>query len=92
YQVLRVAQEALSNARRHAGADRVRVRLAQCDGHLELCIADDGRGFDPAGVGASGFGLRTMQERVSALGGTFALVSAPGAGTQVTVRVPLNGG
>jgi signal transduction histidine kinase len=92
YQVLRVAQEALSNARRHAGADRVRVRLAECDGHLELFVADDGRGFDPAGTGASGgFGLRTMQERVSALGGTFSLVSAPGNGTEVTVRVPLNG-
>jgi signal transduction histidine kinase len=93
YQVLRVAQEALSNARRHAAADRVRVRLAECDGHLELCIADDGQGFDPAGMGASGgFGLRTMQERVSALSGTFSLVSRPGAGTEVTVRVPLNGG
>jgi signal transduction histidine kinase len=93
YQLLRVAQEALSNARRHARATRVRVRLAETDGHLELSVLDDGRGFEPADASQGpGFGLRTMRERVEALHGEFSVESGPGEGTVVTVRTPIGGG
>jgi len=91
YQLLRIAQEALSNARRHARATHVTVSLAESDGYLELAIEDNGAGFDPASPEA-GFGLRTMQERVQALNGRFEIDSALGSGTLVRVRAPLGGG
>ncbi len=89
YQLLRIAQEALSNARRHAQARRVTVRLIESDGRLELTVADDGDGFDPREA-RSGFGLKTMTERVQALNGTFEVLSAPGSGTTVKVLAPLS--
>jgi len=91
YQLLRIAQEALSNARRHARATHVTVRLTESDGYLELAIQDNGTGFDPASP-EPGFGLRTMQERVQTLNGGFEIDSALGSGTLVTVRAPLGGG
>ncbi len=91
YQLLRVAQEALSNARRHARARSVTVHLEESDGGLELSVADDGEGFVPEDA-RPGFGLKTMAERVRSLGGAFEVRSAPGSGTVVSVRVPVNGG
>lgn len=91
YQLLRIAQEALSNARRHAQARRVDVRLVERDGRLELTVADDGVGFSSV-EGGSGFGLKTMAERAEALDGAFDVRSAPGSGTVVSVRLPLTGG
>jgi len=91
YQLLRVAQEALSNARRHAQARRVTVRLTESDGSIALSVADDGRGFTPDYRGA-GFGLKTMAERARALNGEFEVWSAPGQGAVVKVRIPLSGG
>lgn len=88
YQFLRIAQEALSNARRHARAQHVAVRLAESDGEVELSITDDGTGFDPDNVEA-GFGLKTMEERAESLGGTFEIRSAHGLGTTVLARGPL---
>lgn len=85
----RVAQEALSNAARHAAAQHVQVTLRQEAEHLCLQIRDDGRGFDPE-TGQPGIGLRSMRERLAALGGEFTLVSAPGAGTAVTATVRRN--
>ncbi|RPE74604.1 signal transduction histidine kinase [Vulcaniibacterium tengchongense] len=83
----RIAQEALTNVLRHAGAGTVQVRL-RADAHaLALQVADDGRGFDPAQV--HGLGLITMRERAQLLGGSFALHSAPGAGTRIEARLPL---
>lgn len=83
----RLVQEALSNASRHAGADRVRVRLRDCAGALQLSIADNGTGFDADAVTA-GFGLAGMRERVRSLGGRMRLLSRPGAGTVLTFRFP----
>jgi len=86
----RVAQEALNNVARHAGAKRVAVTLAIGPDSLELVIADDGRGFvrEPAGARQS-LGLLSIEERVRAVGGTLDIASAPGRGTEVRVGVPL---
>jgi signal transduction histidine kinase len=89
-EVLRIAQEALQNALRHAHARRVDVRLAAVDGHLRVAVADDGVGFDPdePGLRSRRLGLTSMEERARALGGTLSIDSRPGAGTTVTLEVP----
>ena len=90
-EVLRVAQEALQNASKHARASRVKVRLHELDGRLLLEVEDDGVGFDPGGpaVRARSLGLTSMEERAQRLGGTLAIISSPGAGT--TVRLETGG-
>jgi signal transduction histidine kinase len=89
-EVLRIAQEALNNALRHADAERIELRLQGRDGRLTVTVADDGVGFDPAapGLRARRLGLTSMEERARALGGTLAVVSRPGEGTTVTLEVP----
>jgi signal transduction histidine kinase len=86
----RVMQEALSNAYRHGGAKSVHVRIAPAGAHrLAVTITDDGAGFDPATpLTPDHFGLSGMRDRVETIGGTYALRSAPGAGTTVHVEVP----
>jgi signal transduction histidine kinase len=88
-QVLRIAQEALGNAVRHAGAGRIEVLLQGVDARLVLQVADDGCGFDPEGPEVRGrrLGLTSMQERATELGGTLSVVSAPGSGTTVRLEV-----
>jgi signal transduction histidine kinase len=89
-QVLRIAQEALANAVRHAGAETIDVRLVDHDGLLELEVADDGAGFDPDAPALRGrhLGLTSMDERAALLDGTLQVSSQPGAGTTVSLRVP----
>jgi two-component system, NarL family, sensor kinase len=82
----RITLEALTNVSRHACADSCTVRLA-LNGDLELEVADDGRGLDPAH--RDGVGLRSMRERVAELGGTFAIESPPSGGTCVRARLPV---
>jgi len=90
-ELLRVLQEALTNARRHSGARNVEVGL-RMEGEAVLAeVTDDGRGFDPASSRA-GVGLSAMHERVEALGGKIEVRSRPGDGTKVTVRVPSGDG
>ena len=84
----RVAQEALSNAAQHAGADNVLVRLSRDNGHAELTISDDGRGFTFDQT-SRGLGLGGMRERALLVGGAIDIESRPGAGTTVRLRVPL---
>jgi len=92
YQVLRIVQEAMSNARRHAHASSITVSLAERDDVLELDVRDDGDGFDLAAAAESGrFGLKTMAERARALGGSLDVRSVPGEGTTIHAAVPLNG-
>ncbi|MEU6424667.1 GAF domain-containing sensor histidine kinase [Microbispora sp. NPDC046973] len=89
--VLRVAQEALHNAVRHARAARIDVRLAHREAALVLEVTDDGVGFDSAGLngaGARGLGLLSMSDRAQAVGGTLTVSSAPGRGTTVRLEVP----
>ena len=91
-EILRVAQEALQNALKHADADRVEVRLRSDDGRLVLEVEDDGVGFDPGAPGARSrrLGLTSMEERAERLGGMLEIRSAPGAGT--TVRLETGSG
>ncbi|GAB3300505.1 sensor histidine kinase [Geodermatophilus aquaeductus] len=84
--LLRGAQEALTNVRRHAGASAVVLRLARVGGQVSVHVEDDGVGFDPATVRVSG--LEGLRGRVAQVGGEVDVASAPGAGTRVTVRVP----
>jgi signal transduction histidine kinase len=88
-ELYRIAQEALTNAARHAGARRVDMRLHYGDASLRLSISDDGRGFEAAdGPAAGHFGSVGMRERAEQIGGRFSLRSAPGAGTTIEVTVP----
>jgi signal transduction histidine kinase len=89
-EILRIMQEACSNAVRHGRAAHVEIELAAHGGSLDLSIRDDGRGFDLAGtVTPAGVGLRSMRERVERRGGTFVIESAPGQGAAVRIWVPL---
>ena len=84
----RIAQEALTNALKHACASSVRVQLSADDRAVRLEVIDDGCGFVPANVaGLGGMGLVSMRERAEVLGGALAVVSAPGRGTSVQVTV-----
>ncbi|MFC9247832.1 sensor histidine kinase [Streptomyces sp. NPDC057136] len=85
---LRTCQEALANIRKHAHAREVAVALAYAADGLELTIVDDGRGFDPA-ARSGGYGLPGMRARVSEIGGTAKVCSAPGEGTELTIRLPV---
>ena len=84
--LLRAAQEALTNVRRHADAHEVAVLLAFADGTVRLAVRDDGRGFDPAA--ASGFGVPGMRARAGQVNGTLAVHSDPETGTLIEVEVP----
>jgi two-component system NarL family sensor kinase len=89
--LFRVAQEALRNVERHARASRIDIRLDDSADKLELCITDDGCGFDVKNVEHStdrGIGLTNMRERVERNGGTFQLTSYPGH-TALTASFPL---
>lgn len=88
--LFRIVQEAVNNVLRHARAQHVAVTLVRQAGHVELCVADDGQGFD-VHLPRSGrhVGLWSMRERVEQLGGRFEVRSAPGQGTAVTALVPL---
>jgi signal transduction histidine kinase len=93
-QLLRIIQEALSNVRKHAGAGRAAITIARLPGALDVTIADDGAGFDPDALGRAAFprfGLAGMRERAEAIGATLEVISAPGEGTRVRVRLPLRG-
>jgi len=85
----RVAQEALTNLINHANADRAKVTLLCTTAAVTLTIADRGQGFDPEAQQQDRYGLTGMNERVKLLGGTLTVESTPGAGTNVTVVVPL---
>ena len=90
--LFRIAQEAVSNARRHGAASRVMVSLAARGRTAELLVVDDGCGFSQSPempVIGRGEGLPGMRERVALLGGELSIESAPGAGTRISVSVPL---
>ena len=86
--IYRLVQEALSNAAKHAEADRVDVRVTALPNAVEVIVRDDGRGFDPS-ERTNGFGLVGMRERVELARGKFELDSEPFAGTTLHVVLPL---
>ena len=91
-QLLRILQEALTNARKHANAHSVRIAFVLEDGLARVTIHDDGRGFDPEGISTEmegRVGLRVMRERAEDVGGSFSLNSSLGQGTELVVRVPV---
>lgn len=89
--VFRLVQESLNNVAKHAEADRVRVEICRDDqgSALVLTVRDDGLGFNPAKNHSSGLGLRQMQRRVEAVGGTFSIESRLGDGTTTVALIPL---
>ena len=88
-EVLRIAQEALVNVRQHARATVAGVRLEVDDGWLRLRVVDNGLGFDPAAVADSSFGLSSMRERASIIGGRLSVESNIGEGTTVSLEAPI---
>jgi signal transduction histidine kinase len=85
-----VAQESLANVFKHAEAARAWLTLRSTEGRVELEIADNGRGLDPARSGG-GFGLEGMRRRVAELGGTFAVGAREGGGTCVRAAFGTDG-
>lgn len=87
--LFRIVQEGLSNVFRHSQATSVSVRLTVRNRQISLKIIDNGVGFDMSKLKASSYGLQSIQERASAIGGIAEVVSFPGKGTQVEVKVPI---
>jgi two-component system sensor histidine kinase UhpB len=87
----RVVQESLRNIARHAGATRAEVMLSNTDNAVELCVTDNGVGFDLEQVRwRSSLGLVSMEERVKLLQGSLYIKTRPGCGTELRVRIPLS--
>ncbi|RRS00510.1 sensor histidine kinase [Glycomyces terrestris] len=89
--LLRVTQEALTNAAKHAGAGRIGITLSYMEDELALDVRDDGVGFEPARTTAGskgGYGLSAMRQRVSRIAGSLSIESEPGRGTVVSAIVP----
>jgi signal transduction histidine kinase len=89
HELLRIAQEAVSNAVRHARPLSVRITLTEEGGHWVLAVTDDGIGMEesPELSARQGFGLASMRQRASAIGGDWQIASEPGRGTRVSVRM-----
>jgi signal transduction histidine kinase len=89
--IFRIAQEALTNVVRHAGASRALLRLIQRAGWLHLTVWDDGKGCDPdTAQTAGGSGLGGMRERLQLFGGRFELHTQPGQGCRIRALLPLD--
>ena len=94
--LLRVAQESLTNVRKYARANRTALTLSYMGDLVSLDVRDDGVGFEPdaarppgSSTDGGGFGLGAMRERMSLLGGTLVVESAPGEGTTITAEIPM---
>jgi signal transduction histidine kinase len=89
HELLRIAQEAVSNAVRHARPQTVRITMSDQSEQWELAVADDGAGMEqsPELSARQGFGLASMRQRANAIGGEWQIASDPGRGTRVSVRM-----
>ena len=85
--LLRCAQEALANVRKHSAASAAALTLTVRAGEVDLGITDDGSGFDPS-VPSSGFGLTGLRDRLALVRGTLAVTAAPGGGTTLIATLP----
>jgi signal transduction histidine kinase len=90
HELLRIVQEAVSNAVRHARPQTIRISMTADETHWALAVTDDGVGLpeDPEISAQEGFGLTSMRERAAAIGAEWSIRSRPGAGTSVIVRMP----
>jgi two-component system NarL family sensor kinase len=91
-QVMRVIQEAMTNANRHGGAHHVKVAFRHGDGRIKISISDDGSGFNPSNVNTDSgkhYGLTFMHERMTQVGGSVKIESQQGAGTTVLLELPV---
>jgi len=90
HELLRIAQEAVSNAVRHAQPQTVRIVLSEEPAHWQMAVIDDGAGMTlgPEWCAQQGFGLTNMRERAGAIGGDWQLESHAGQGTRISVRLP----
>jgi NarL family two-component system sensor histidine kinase LiaS len=87
--LFRIVQEALSNVLRHSKAKKVHIRLVVRGQNLHLKIIDDGIGFEESQMKMSSYGLKSISERASEIGGIGEVLSLPGKGTQINVKVPI---
>ena len=90
--LLRIGQEAITNAVRHARAERIEISLEFDSNLVRLTVRDNGSGFDPqdrASAADGHFGLVGMRERAQQIGGRLTVSSTPGAGTEVSAEVPV---
>ena len=92
--VYRIVQEALTNVAKHSGAEGASLVVERRHGTLRAVISDDGRGFDTSALSRpeemAGLGLPGICERAAILGGSTDVESAPGAGTTISIRIPLD--
>lgn len=89
-QLFRIVQEALTNVRKHAQACGVTLSAFERDEAVIIEVRDNGRGFAPKETQpASQYGLRSMRERAESIGADFQIISTPGAGTRVRLRIPI---
>ena len=91
----RIVRELLHNIVKHAAAREAKIFLSKVDNNIQICVEDDGIGFEPSGIdsgsgNAGGFGLFSVRERLNYLKGNLAIRSGSGRGTQIIVTVPLN--
>jgi two-component system, NarL family, sensor histidine kinase UhpB len=87
--LFRIAQEAMTNAARHAAAKSIEIAVDERSGELQMSVSDDGIGFDASGVACASTGLASMRERTLLLGGRFELDTELGRGTRIWVCLPL---
>ncbi|MGB5008709.1 MAG: ATP-binding protein, partial [Candidatus Dechloromonas phosphoritropha] len=87
--LFRIAQESLTNIRKYAQATQIQLGLAVVDERIVLWVADNGNGFDPSKTGIKRHGLAGMKHRVQMFGGKFTVTSAPGTGTRIEARMPM---
>jgi signal transduction histidine kinase len=87
--IYRIMQEGLANVARHSSADKVDLTMSFRDNVAELCISDDGIGFDIQQQ-HDGMGLDSMRERVESLNGDFSVQSEDGRGTKICITIPID--
>ncbi|MGH8211642.1 MAG: sensor histidine kinase [Rhodanobacteraceae bacterium] len=94
--IYQIVRELLFNVVKYANTSNARIELRRSEHHMEICVVDEGVGFDPRKLryelqpGGGGFGLTSANERLALVGGSLEIESAPGFGTSMTLRVPLD--
>ncbi|ARK29182.1 sensor histidine kinase [Halalkalibacter krulwichiae] len=88
-QLFRMIQEAISNVLRHSKANQLEFQIKETKQDVKVKLIDNGVGFDPKGIQQNSYGLHTMRERITEIGGTLQIVSVPNKGTQIEATIPI---